>query len=63
MSSLTTPSPLHLSQRPPGILKLNRPGPYPRILLSEHLEKRLRNWSKSFTYVAGFERGLFPIGD
>ena len=57
------PSPEHASQRPPFTLKLKRPFLYPRALASFVIANRSRIWSNTPVYVAGFERGVRPIGD
>ena len=60
---ILVPWPWHASQRPPLTLKENRPGPKPRILASRVMAKTRRMWSKTLVYVAGFERGVRPMGD
>ncbi|CPU65691.1 Uncharacterised protein [Mycobacteroides abscessus] len=56
------PSPEHASQRPPLTLNENRPGVYPRTLASVVSANSLRTWSHTPVYVAGFDRGVRPIG-
>ena len=56
------PSPSQDSQRPPFILKENLPDEYPRIFASLVLAKSSRISVKTPVYVAGFERGVLPIG-
>ena len=57
------PSPEQFSQRPPLTLKENRPCWYPRIFASLVSANKARILSKTPVYVAGFERGVRPIGD
>src|SRR5665811_858140 len=57
------PAPWHASQRPPGRLKENLPKAYPLSLDSGRLAKKSRMGVKIPVYVAGFERGVRPIGD
>ena len=63
ISNFIEPAPLHASQRPPLTLKLKWPGVYPLSLDSVVCENNLRISSKTLVYVAGFERGVLPIGD
>src|SRR5690606_35117001 len=56
-------SPAQFSHRPPLTLNENRPGPYPRTFASVVSAKSLRMWSKTPVYVAGFDRGVRPMGD
>ncbi len=56
------PAPLHVSHRPPFVLNEKRPGLYPRICDSGSCAKRSRMYVKRPVYVAGFERGVRPIG-
>src|SRR5690606_38390273 len=62
ISILIVPSPAHASQRPPLTLNENRPGPYPRTFASSVSAKILRMRSQTPVYVAGFDRGVRPIG-
>ena len=57
------PSPEHASQRPPFTLKEKRLLEYPRILASCVAAKISRISVKTPVYVAGFERGVRPMGD
>ena len=57
------PSPWHASHRPPFTLKLKRPGLYPRALDSGSRAYRSRIGENTWVYVAGFDRGVRPIGD
>ena len=63
ISTVTVPSPWHASHRPPGILNEKCPAPSPRFFASGVAANRSRIASKAFMYVAGFERGVRPIGD
>jgi len=63
ISILSTPSPLQASHLPPATLKLNLPLSYPRIFASFVPAKISRIKSNTPVYVAGFERGVLPIGD
>ena len=56
------PSPEQASQRPPLTLNEKRPFLYPRIFASLVLANKSRISSKTLVYVAGFERGVRPIG-
>lgn len=58
-----TPSPEHASHLPPATLKLNLPLSYPLILASCVAAKMSLITSNTPVYVAGFERGVLPIGD
>ena len=57
------PAPEQASQRPPLTLKLNVPGVYPRSLASVVFANNFLISSNTLVYVAGFERGVLPIGD
>jgi len=60
---INTRPPLHASHRPPFRLKLKRPGLVtPRLRRGEFCRKYLLLGVKSPVYVAGFERGVLPIG-
>ena len=59
---LIVPAPWHFSHRPPLTLKENLPGLYPFALASGSCAKRVRMGPKRPTYVAGFERGVRPMG-
>src|SRR5882672_8376941 len=63
ISILMIPSPWQASQRPPLTLKLKRPGPYPRTFAFGNCANSVRIWLNMPVYVAGFERGVRPIGD
>src|SRR5699024_12112833 len=63
ISIFIMPSPRHASHLPPFTLKLKRPFLYPRTFASFVCEKTSRISSKTLVYVAGFERGVRPIGD
>src|SRR3989338_7563745 len=63
ISTATRPLPWHTSHRPPFTLKLNLPGPHPRARASSLMANKSRMWVKAPVYVAGFERGVRPIGD
>ena len=63
ISILCTPSPLQLSHLPPATLKLNLPFSYPRTFASFVSAKMSLIKSNVPVYVAGFERGVLPIGD
>ena len=56
-------SPEQLSHLPPGTLKLNLPFSYPLIFASFVLAKISLIKSNAPVCVAGFERGVRPIGD
>ena len=57
------PAPLHSSQRPPGTLKEKRPALKPRTLASCVSSKRRRMSLNTPVKVAGFDRGVRPMGD
>ena len=63
ISILNIPSPLHASHLPPSTLKLKRPFSYPLIFASFVLANISLIISNTPVYVAGFERGVLPIGD
>src|SRR5262249_56111335 len=63
ISILIVPSPEHASHRPPFTLNENRPGWYPRTLASRLEANSERILSNTPVYVAGFDRGVRPIGD
>jgi len=63
ISILRTPSPWQASHLPPGTLKLNLPFWYPLIFASFVVANKSRIISNTPVYVAGFERGVLPIGD
>ena len=63
ISILMIPSPEHASHRPPFTLKLNLPFLYPFAFASGVAAKRSRIISNTPVYVAGFDRGVLPIGD
>ena len=63
ISIFIIPSPWHDSHLPPLTLKLNLPGAKPRILASLVCANTSRISVNSPVYVAGFERGVLPIGD
>ena len=63
ISIFSTPSPLQASHLPPCTLKLNLPLSYPLIFASLVPAKISRIISNTPVYVAGFERGVLPIGD
>ena len=63
ISILIIPSPWHASHLPPDTLKLNLPFSYPRSFASLVAANISRIMSKTPVYVAGFERGVLPIGD
>ena len=56
------PSPLQASQRPPFTLKLNLPFPKPLIFASGKAANRSLILVNIPVYVAGFDRGVLPIG-
>ena len=56
------PSPSQVGQRPPGTLKENRPGLYPRLRDSSVPANRRRTRSNRPVYVATLERGVRPMG-
>ena len=58
-----TPSPWQASQRPPFTLNEKRPGRNPRARASASMAKSSRMNVNRPVYVAGFERGVRPIGD
>ena len=60
---MCTPSPLQLSHLPPATLKLNLPLSKPRNLASFVPANISLIKSNTPVYVAGFERGVLPIGD
>src|SRR3989338_389302 len=62
ISILITPSPKHFSHLPPSTLNENRPALYPRAFACFDDANKIRTSSKIFLYVAGFDRGVFPIG-
>ena len=62
ISMTFNPPPVHVSQRPPATLKLKRPGLYPRICASGVCVNRLLISLNTPVYVAGFDRGVRPIG-
>ena len=62
ISILLTPSPEQASHLPPFTLNENLPGLYPLILASVVVENNSLIISKVPVYVAGFERGVLPIG-
>src|SRR4051812_28598774 len=57
------PIPLHSGHDPSFTLKLKRPGLKPFAWLSGSLLKSCRISSNTFTYVAGLDLGVLPIGD
>ena len=63
ISILIIPSPEQASHLPPGTLKLNLPLSYPRIFASFVVANISLIKSNTPVYVAGFERGVLPIGD
>src|SRR3989338_10366679 len=63
ISTATSPLPWQTSHRPPLTLKLNLPGPHPRALASSLIANKSRMCVNAPVYVAGFERGVRPIGD
>src|SRR3989344_7065750 len=63
ISTATSPLPWHASQRPAFTLKLKRPGPQPRARASSVMANISRMCVQAPVYVAGFERGVRPIGD
>jgi hypothetical protein len=62
ISTLMRPSPWHASQRPPLTLNEKRPGPVPALARRLDLREELADGSEEPVYVAGFERGVRPIG-
>src|SRR5205085_10249434 len=58
-----SPSPWQASHRPPFTLNENLPGLYPRSRDSGSIAYRSRIGEKTPVYVAGFDRGVRPIGD
>lgn len=60
---MCTPSPLQLSHLPPATLKLNLPFWKPRNFASFVPANMSLIKSNTPVYVAGFERGVLPIGD
>src|SRR3989338_11054119 len=63
ISTAINPFPWQASHRPPLTLKENRPGFQPRARDSVAAAKRSRMCVNAPVYVAGFERGVRPIGD
>lgn len=63
ISIFNIPSPLQASHLPPATLKLNLPLSYPRIFASFVPANMSLIKSNTPVYVAGFERGVLPIGD
>ena len=57
------PAPLHTSHLPPLTLNENLPGRYPRTFDSGNDEYKSRINVNNPVYVAGFDRGVLPIGD
>ena len=57
------PPPSQFSHLPPFTLNENLPGLYPLIFASGNSLKRDRISVKTPVYVAGFERGVLPMGD
>src|SRR5438552_316089 len=57
------PCPWHASQRPPLTLNEKRPALYPLIRASGTFANVSRSGVYRPVYVAGFERGVRPIGD
>ena len=63
ISILIKPTPSHTSHLPPFTLNENRPGLYPLIFASGSLVNNSLICVNKPVYVAGFDRGVFPIGD
>ena len=63
ISILIWPSPEHASHLPPFTLNENRPGLYPLILASGTAANSSLMGVNAPVYVAGFDRGVLPIGD
>src|SRR3989344_6062102 len=63
ISPALSPFPWHASQRPPFTLNEKRPGPQPRAFDSSDIAKRSLMCVHAPVYVAGFDRGVRPIGD
>src|SRR3990167_152579 len=63
ISTATRPLPWHASQRPPLTLNEKRPGPHARARASSDIANMSRMCVHAPVYVAGFERGVRPIGD
>src|SRR3989338_1763315 len=62
ISTATRPLPSHASQRPPLRLNENRLGLHPRARASSVIANMSRMWVHEPVYVAGFERGVRPLG-
>ncbi len=62
ISTRTSPSPWHASQRPPGTLNEKWLAVRPRACASLVSENSSRIGSNALRYVTGFERGVRPIG-
>src|SRR3989344_7082246 len=62
ISTATRPFPWHASHRPPLTLNEKRPGPHARAFASSDIANMSRIWVQAPVYVAGFERGVRPIG-
>src|SRR5262249_12964758 len=62
ISTLTSPSPSHAAQRPPGTLNEKWLAVRPRDLASLVDANSSRIGSKALRYVTGFDRGVRPIG-
>ena len=62
ISTFTTPSPLHVSHRPPSVLNEKWAAVYPICTASgcEAIKRRISSYA--FIYVTGFEREDLPIG-
>src|SRR6187402_2619361 len=58
-----SPAPSHVSHRPPFTLKENLPVLYPRIFASGICANKSRMSVNAPVYVAGFDRGVLPMGD
>ena len=62
ISTRTSPSPWHASQRPPGTLNEKWLAVSPRARASLVSENSSRIGSNALRYVTGFDRGVRPIG-
>src|SRR3989338_5390305 len=63
ISTATNPFPWHASHLPPFTLKEKRPGPQPRARASSLIANMSRMCVHAPVYVAGFDRGVRPMGD
>ena len=63
ISNFIEPAPEQASHLPPLTLNEKWPGLYPLSRERFVSENNLRTSSNALVYVAGFERGVLPIGD